>query len=225
MIAEWAAERGHTLTTTELHAGESLPNVESFDFLVIMGGPMNIYEEAKYPWLGAEKEFIRESISAGKRVIGICLGAQLIADVLGGKVTPGTHKEIGWFPVELTAEGRMNPLFGHLPPVFTAFHWHGDTFAIPNGAIHLATSEACNNQAFLFNDHVVALQFHIESTRESIQALIDNCRDELVGGMYIQGEEQMIQEETSYVAENRTALYGLLDRIAERRIDTFSGNG
>ncbi len=133
---------------------------------------MNVYEEAEYPWLAAEKAFIAAAIGAGKPVLGICLGAQLIAAVLGGTVSKGPQPEIGWYPVELTPAGRELPLFAGFPDRFTALHWHGDTFSIPPGATHVASSAACANQAFAYDGgRVVGLQFHLEETRESLAQL------------------------------------------------------
>ena len=139
-----------------------------------MGGPMGIYDHEEHPWLMAEKKIIRQAIDGGKTVLGICLGAQLIADVLGANVYPGPQKEIGWFPIQ-----RADDAPDFLPDELTVFHWHGDTFEIPDGAIRLASSEACENQGFVYNDRVVALQFHMETTPESMEALIENCGHEL----------------------------------------------
>ena len=134
-IVPWAEARGHAVTCTRLHRGEPLPPVDAFDWLVIMGGPMNVCDHDRYPWLVREKAFIGESIGRNKVVLGICLGAQLIADVLGGRITPNREKEIGWFPVSLTGAGLRSPLFQPLPRQFLPFHWHGDTFSIPPGAV------------------------------------------------------------------------------------------
>ena len=160
--------------------------------LVVMGGPMNIYEEDRYPWLIREKAFIADAIAQGKLILGVCLGAQLIADVLGGPVSSNQFKEIGWLPVSLTAAAASSPLFSNLPPEFIAFHWHGDTFQIPPGAVHAASSSGCAHQAFAYTNKVVGLQFHLESTTSSIQKLIDNCHDELVSEPYIQTPAEML---------------------------------
>ncbi len=121
-IEAWAKKRGHDVSGTMLFQDEPLPALEEFDWLIIMGGPMNIYEHYRYPWIVREKEFIRRSIDADKIVLGICLGAQLMADVLGGKVHRNEHKEIGWFPVRLTADAMRSPVFRVLPEGFVAFH-------------------------------------------------------------------------------------------------------
>ena len=174
IIEKRVEANGFEISRTRLFAGEQLPGIGSFDWLVVMGGPMGIYDHKEHPWLVAEKQFIKTAIDAGKTVLGICLGAQLIADVLGAKVYPGPQKEIGWFPIQRT-EGAPELI----PEELTAFHWHGDTFDIPEGAIRLASSEACKNQGFVYNNRVVGLQFHLETTPESMEALIENCGDEL----------------------------------------------
>ncbi len=142
-IEPWAEHRGHAVQRTLLYEGQTPPRLSEFDLLVVLGGPMNVYEDDRYPWLVTEKEFIGQAVWGGKLVLGICLGAQLIADVLGGKVTRNPQREIGWFPVQLTAEGRRAALLAGIPEQFVPMHWHGDTFAIPPGARNLATSEAC----------------------------------------------------------------------------------
>ena len=128
-IETWAKDKGHSLSVTKLYLNEKLPGMDDFDWLIVMGGPMNIYEEREYPWLVEEKQFIEEVIKTGKVVLGICLGAQLIADVLGGKVRQNDYQEIGWFPVTKTSEANNSVFFKSLPDDFMAFHWHGDTFA------------------------------------------------------------------------------------------------
>jgi GMP synthase (glutamine-hydrolysing) len=180
------------LTATRLYSGDSLPGIEDLDWLVILGGPMNIYEEERYPWLVREKRFIGDVLHEGKVVIGICLGAQLIACVLGAKVTRNHCSEIGWYPVEKTAQASRSELSGFLPDRFDAFHWHGDTFEIPRGAVHLVRSETCENQAFAFENRVVAFQFHLESTRESVEQLVRNCPDDLTGGPFVQSAEEIL---------------------------------
>lgn len=191
-IAVWARQRGHTLTHTRLDLGQPLPDQGTFDWLVVLGGPMNIYEHDRYPWLVREKEFIRASIDRGVWFLGVCLGAQLAADVLGGPVTRNRQQEIGWFEVSLTAEGQQASLFREFPDRFPAFHWHGDTFAIPPGAVRLASSEACENQAFQYRDRVVGLQFHWDYSLAGVQRMICHCGNELVDGPAIQQTQQLL---------------------------------
>jgi len=183
-IRDWAGARRHELLGTLLSAGPheslGLPTLDTVDFLVVMGGPMNIYEHDAYPWLVAEKDLFRACIAAGRPVLGICLGAQLIADVLGGEVTRAPYEEIGWYPVELTEQGRGLPVFSGFPDRFTALHWHGDMFSIPAGAVHVASSAACPNQAFSYDGgRVVGLQFHLEETRESLAELVEAAGQDL----------------------------------------------
>ncbi len=214
-IERWALHKGMELSVTRFYAGDQLPKLEAIDWLVVMGGPMNIYEEAAYPWLKAEKMYIRQAIEAGKTVVGICLGAQLIADVLGGPVTRNAHKEIGWFPVELSAEAKRAGLGAVLPWRFDAFHWHGDTFAIPAGALPIGHSEACSNQGFLFAKRVLALQFHMEMTEAGARELILHGADELLTAPYIQDSEAMLAEPQRFASANRL-LGQLLDYIEAR---------
>lgn len=201
-IEEWAKSRGHDLSRTLLFSGESLPKLNDFDWLIIMGGPMNIYEHDKYPWLVWEKKFIGDAIAGGKIVLGICLGAQLMADVLGGKVFKNEHREIGWHNVRLTPDGISSRIFGVLPEEFPAFHWHGDTFSIPPEAFHTAKSMACKNQAFE-KGRAVGLQFHLESSMDSIDHLISNCSDELTGGTYVQSENELLSNMDKFNEINR----------------------
>ena len=208
IIEKWAIENDFTLSCTRLYAGEKLPAVETFDWLVVMGGPMGIYDYDEHPWLVAEKEFIKQAIDANKTVLGICLGAQLMADVLGAKVYPGPEKEIGWFPIQ-RSEGSPNLL----PEELTVFHWHGDTFEIPEGAIRLASSDACENQGFIYNHRAVGLQFHMETTPESMEALIKNCGEELIDAPHIQTAEQ-IRNESPRIEKINDAMEYLLNALA-----------
>jgi GMP synthase-like glutamine amidotransferase len=215
-IVPWAVGRGHSTSGTKLYTNDALPRPGDFDWLVIMGGPMNIYEEKEYPWLRGEKKLIADAVAAGKTVLGICLGAQLLADVLGARVFRNEYKEIGWFPVTLTAAAEQSPLFGGLPGTFTAFHWHGDTFDIPPGCIHTAESKACAGQAFEFGGgRVVALQFHLESSVESIERLILHCGDELTEGKYVQSAG-MIRAGFNAVPSMRGVMDSLLEAMEAR---------
>ena len=213
-IETWAVARGHHITATRLHAGEPLPAPGRLDWLVVMGGPMNIYEEEKFPWLAAEKSFIKSVIEAGNVALGVCLGAQLIADVLGGPVRKNALKEIGWFPVRKTEAAARSRVCEALPAEFEAFHWHGDTFALPPGAVHVARSAACENQAFIHDERVVGLQFHLETTPASARLLAQHCADELVAGPFIQTAGAMLANEQRFEQINQT-MWKLLDRLQE----------
>lgn len=212
-IEAWAQDRGHSVTVTRFDLGDQPPAAEDIDWLVVMGGPMNIYEEDRYPWLAAEKRAIAQAMQANKTVVGVCLGAQLIADVLGAKVVRNAYREIGWFPVTLTEAAVRSPVCVALPQTFTAFHWHGDTFELPAGATHIAASEGCRHQAFTYGERVVALQFHLESTAQSVARLIENCGDEIVPDRYVQEAGAMLAGAQRFNAINRI-MEGLLDRLA-----------
>ena len=179
-MEEWFAGRGHALSRVRFFAGE-LPDPKgtAADWLVVMGGPMGVHDEAGFPWLRAEKAALRAALDRGAAVLGVCLGAQLLAHVLGAEVKPNAAREIGWFPVELSAAAKAAWPGRVFPDRFTPFHWHGDTFGIPAGAVPLGASEACAHQGFLWRERALGLQFHPEVTPASLEALIGNCGGEL----------------------------------------------
>jgi GMP synthase-like glutamine amidotransferase len=209
-IANWAAANGHNLSGSHLYRGDAPPDPAEIDFLVIMGGGMNIYEHRNHPWLVPEKALIAAVIKQGKPVLGVCLGGQLIADVMGGKVYQNPQYEIGWFPIRTLDVVREHPLFAHFPAEFTALHWHGDTFVPPPGATLLATSEACRHQAFVCQGNVVGLQFHIEVRPEDVRAFIQGETEPLPEGKYVQSFEQILAGD-AYMP----AVHGLLTKVLD----------
>jgi GMP synthase-like glutamine amidotransferase len=211
-IGRWIRDRGYHLTGTRLYQNDPVPHIEGTDLLIVMGGPMGVHDEDRFPWLAVEKRLIEKAVSRGKAVLGICLGAQLIADVLGAEVYPNRTREIGWFPIELTEAGRSSPLFGFLPDRLEVFHWHGDTFDLPAGAVHIARSEACIHQAFVYNERIIGLQFHLESTIEGVEALIENCSGELADSRYIQAPSQLKAQPKAFRVIN-VAMDELLSKI------------
>lgn len=189
-IEPWLKKKGYTINSTRFFEAFDLPDLRRTDLLVVMGGPMSVNDAEKYPWLTAEKQFIREAIDKGKPVLGICLGAQLIASALGARVYQNPVKEIGWFPVEgIRPDDKA--VF-NFPASTEVFHWHGETFDLPPGAFQLARSEGCVNQAFQFGKSVIGLQFHLETTPEAAHDLVSNCRDELIPARYVQTEDEII---------------------------------
>jgi len=208
-IAVWARTRGYEVTRTRFYADDELPPVADIDWLVIMGGLMNIYEHQAYPWLAGEKQYISEAIRKRRFVLGICLGGQLIADCLGGRVTRNSQREIGWHDVTL-AEPAASSLLSCLPPQFTAFHWHGDTFSVPPCAVALGSSPGCARQAFQYRDHVLGMQFHLDYAYDSIERMIDNCAHELTAGPYVQTDmAQLLNHEKT--ESLKAHLFTLLD--------------
>lgn len=189
-IEPWLKKAGYEITGTRFFEVAELPDLREIDFLVVMGGPMSVNDEDKFPWLVAEKKFIWDAIAKNKPVLGICLGAQLIASALGAKVYPNKVKEIGWFPV-YGIKANDESVF-KFPESITVFHWHGETFDLPSGATHLAKSIACENQAFQVGTSVMALQFHLETTPKAAQKLVSNCREELSPAQYVQTEEEIL---------------------------------
>ncbi|MGA7329493.1 MAG: type 1 glutamine amidotransferase [Rhodomicrobium sp.] len=195
-LGEWAAEQQIPIHVHHLYEGEPLPELTAFDMLTVLGGPMSVKDTQRFSWLQSEIDLVRDAINANKIVLGICLGAQLIAKALGAKVYAAACKEIGWFPVRNI--GEAHPLFGGLPPVFVAFHWHGETFDLPEGAARLAETSAVPNQAFAYGSRVLGLQFHIETTQESVQALVKNAADEIGTGPFEQSPDTILAGVSHY---------------------------
>jgi GMP synthase-like glutamine amidotransferase len=210
-------QKGHQLSATHLYNNQPLPSVNDIDWLIIMGGPMSIHDEKIYPWLSTEKRFINEAINSGKIVLGICLGAQLIAKVLGAEVYQNKHREIGWFNINRTPEAKKTILSTIIPEKFEVFHWHGDTFDIPTGAHILAESKACKNQAFIMDDRIVAFQFHLETTLQSATALIENCRDELDNSQYVQSEKEMLSNIQGFSNINQV-MFSVLEVLESQKV-------
>lgn len=211
-IADWAAEKNYTTSYTKVFEAATFPSIDSFDMLVIMGGTMGVYEEDKYSWMPTEKALIKQSIEAKKKVLGICLGAQFIAEALGAKVFPHTTKEIGWLPVEKV---MLHPLTDGLPQAFTTFHWHGDTFTLPPNAIHLFKTKGCAQQGFVSNNHVAALQFHMEVKEDLLVGMTAHERAELVKDEYVQTEEELKILTQQHISLQKGYMYKLLDAFVD----------
>jgi len=187
-MAAWLSSQGAEVRHTRFFRSPDLPDPGEVDLVIAMGGPMSMNDEENHPWLQAEKRFIREAVRREIAVVGVCLGAQLIAGALGAQVYPNKEKEIGWFPIK--AVGTDGNAF-RLPRETTVFHWHGETFDLPPGAVHLARSAGCENQAFQIGRKVIGLQFHLETTPASVDRIIRHCHNEIIPGKYIQTEEEM----------------------------------
>lgn len=188
-IRSWLDGRGAQITFTRFFANDPLPAVEDVDCLIAMGGPMSANDEAELPWLRAEKQVVREAIAKDVAVLGVCLGAQLIASAVGSRVFRSPMKEIGWFPIQTTA--AEDDVF-RFPSECTVFHWHGETFDLPAGAVRLAKSDACETQAFQLKWNVIGLQFHLETTPDGARSIVENCRGELIAGPYVQTEAELL---------------------------------
>jgi GMP synthase (glutamine-hydrolysing) len=214
-IDGWVQFKGYHLSGTLLFAGESLPSLDDLDWLIVMGGPMNIYEIEQYPWLVQEKEFIKAAIVAQKKVLGICLGGQLIADVLSAPVTANSCPEIGWFPVQRSAQLAERNLLPFLPPEFVPLHWHGDTFALPAGAIPIGSSAVCANQGYLYGDRVIGLQFHLEFTKASLLENAQTWQGTIAPGPYSQSLEFILSQDDNFTKANEL-MFQFLDYLDDR---------
>ena len=211
-ILSWAQENKLGVSSTRLYDNENYPDLETIDCLVVMGGPMSANDEKDYPWLRNEKLFIEKVMKADKVVVGICLGAQLVANVLGSKITRNQDKEIGWYPIKMTSESRGAGPFKIFPDEFTVFHWHGETFDIPRGAIRIAESAGCANQGFLYSGKVVGLQFHLEVTKESIEQMVASGKNELKPEQFVQDGTQILSN-TSFLEKNNELIGKLLTQF------------
>lgn len=206
-IEPWLKASGCEVTATRFFESAVLLEEALPDLLIVMGGPMSVNDEAEFPWLAAEKRFIRNIIEAGKPVLGICLGAQLIASAMGARVYRNPAKEIGWFPIQGLTDAAGSAFA--FPPLTEVFHWHGETFDLPDGALHLAKSQGCRNQAFQLGRSVIGLQFHLETTPASAREIISHCRTELVPSKYVQTEEQIL----SVAPGQFRSINDLMDRL------------
>jgi GMP synthase-like glutamine amidotransferase len=211
-IEDWISVKGYSLSSTKFYNNNQLPELSTFDWLILMGGPMSVNDEEKFEWLISEKEFIRNAIQVGKTVIGICLGAQLIASSLGAKVYPNHEKEIGWFPISISRNKLFENILGHFTSAFPVLQWHGDTFDLPANSIRVASSEACTNQAFIYKEKVLGLQFHLESTVKSITQMVTSCSNDLENGKYIQSATEILGN-TRFIENNNKKMYKLLDYL------------
>jgi GMP synthase-like glutamine amidotransferase len=189
---------GHHVEICKLYAADALPNLAEVDAIVVMGGPMGVGDTEQFPWLINEKRFLSEANKEGKPILGICLGAQLLADVLGARVYRNAHREIGWFAVTTTPAFRASRFGKVLGDEFIPLHWHGDTFDLPAGALSIGASAACQCQGFVFDQRVLALQFHLEMTSTGLAKLAKHCADELMPSAYVQSAEQLNVDELQF---------------------------
>jgi GMP synthase-like glutamine amidotransferase len=212
-IENWLNDKRHDISATRLYEGGfRLPDIDNIDALIIMGGPMGVYDEQEYPWLPEEKAFIKACIRSGKKVLGICLGAQLTAVCLGGEVHRAPNTEIGWFPVLPTEACKSLPwLYDLFKTNPTVFHWHGDQFSIPDGSPDLLVTAANTNQAFYYNEKVIGLQFHLEVTQQTLQQMLEHGAHELTKTPNIQTAEE-ISAESIHIAPSNQIMQQILDK-------------
>ncbi len=213
LIAEYAAERGMTLHVVPLYDVHTIPDVSAYDALIVLGGSMGVYDE--YPGKTEELSAIKANIGVVP-ILGICLGAQLLAHALGAKVYPyvkdGAHiKEVGYYDVHLTPEGMAHPLFKNFEPVFPALQWHGDTFDMPEGAALLATDSLCPHQAFSYKN-AYGVQFHVEATPEIVSDWLHEDR-EWASTDFALDERAIAEEARRHAPMMRTQCYTMMDNF------------
>jgi len=210
LILDWFIENNHPFQVVKIYQNDPLPHPENIEGVILMGGSMNVHEENLYPWLIKEKAFIKDCIRLEKKVFAICLGAQLVANVMGANVQRNPALEIGWFPVTLAQKKLPNGLQNIFTDEFVTFHWHGDTFEVPDNGFAFAASEACLNQGFVFGDNVLVMQFHLELKESGFDDLIANCADELLSeSVFVQSATE-IKEGFKIIQDNKIILYKLL---------------
>ena len=207
----WAAASGHHWERTLVPEAGSLPDPEQWDLFVVLGGPMGAGDEARHPWLAREKAWLDRLLETDRPVLGICLGAQLLAERLGATVRPGPHREIGWFTAERAPETRGHWLAEVLPERFETFLWHGDVFELPAGALRIAGTSACENQGFL-RGNSLGLQFHLEVTPEWAGHLAVRDADQLVPDTWVQTAQEITARPPELCERNNRLLGALLDR-------------
>jgi len=211
----WAENRGHSITKSHVLEEQALSPVEDFDWLVILGGAQHIYENDANPWLPKERELVSEALAGGRIILGICLGAQILAEVLGGRVFLSDVPEIGWYKITLTNEGRESFLFRNMSESFESLHWHRDHFSLPPGCTRLASSEATPNQAFCCNSKpVVGLQFHPELTPEMIRYFCEEVDEEPASGPYVTDRKTM-SAQADKAKDDEGLMYTLLDNMVD----------
>ncbi|MCQ6962357.1 type 1 glutamine amidotransferase [Methanolobus chelungpuianus] len=222
-IPGWVHDRGHVLTKSLPYVEVEFPHTDDFDLLLIMGGLMSIYQENEHPWLKKEKAFVRSSIEAGKAVLGICFGAQMLSEVLGSSVRRNNLKEIGWHSVEMVESWKEEFFLQGLSGSFTVFQWHGDTYGLPPGARRLFTSAACMEQGFVYRDNILALQFHPEVNGQCLSNLVMNCRSDLqTDGSYVQSEAEILNR-PEMIESSARLMFSILGRFEDLYRSSLAG--
>lgn len=219
-LIRWAKQKGFEISQTYVCKNEKLPLLSSFDWLMVMGGSLSVYEENRFPWLLPEKQLIAEVLAQNKMILGICFGAQLMAEALGGTVSENSNKEIGWHEVVLTDEGQHSCLFKNVPGRFDTFHWHSDYFSMPPGCIRLAESVVTQNQAFAVkNKSAVGLQFHPEYTRGMVTYFSSVYGNQWGEGPFITPPGTVLEQ-----TRQRPSAYRLMSVILDNMLEMESFN-
>jgi GMP synthase (glutamine-hydrolysing) len=214
-IEEWARRKGHLTRTVRPYKGENLSDIHDFNFLVVMGGPQSPLAMSDAPYLADEIELIKRAIINHKRIIGVCLGAQLIAEALGAKTERSPNREIGMYPVELLDAAKLDPVFQQFPQKFNVMHWHSDMPGLAEGAVLLAKSEGCPRQVFRYGDRIYGFQCHFEMTLELISGMIGNCPGDLTEETYIKTADELMQSDCNLMNEMMSSVLNYLESLPE----------
>ena len=222
-ITFWAEKKGYAINRTDVSKGDPLPSQKDYDWLIVLGGFQHAWEEQKYAWLADEKRFISDALSADKIILGICFGAQLLAEALGARVFSNEKDEIGWHNVRLSAEGKQSFLFKALPETFLTFHWHSDHFSLPPGCVRLASSEPTPYQAYTLKEHrIVGLQFHPEYTIENVRSFAGQYGHAWKKDRYV-ADKKAVLSKSEKIPETYWLMEQLLDNM-ERKFGEASGD-
>ena len=218
-IRPWARRCGYEITETRPYDGQSFPDPEGIDLLIVLGGPMGACDEHKHAWLLHELAFVERAIDTGTNILGICLGGQIVARALGARVVRNRHAELGWHSIEATAEGeRDGRLEAFFDPDLAVMQWHFDTFDLPNDAVHLARNAACENQAFGWGANVLGLQFHPELSYQVVAAILSRYAP-LPEGEFVTDPDKMLDTDRfeRLAAANGRFLDGIIKPTQRQR--------
>ena len=210
-IAAWLTQQHARVSYTHFFTGEALPDRLDFDLLIVLGGPMSVHDTAQFPWLHAEQQFLRLAMQQQIAILGICLGAQLLAAALGARVENNAEVEIGWLPVECHAAVPFK-----FPASVTVLHWHGETFSLPAQAQSFASSTRCRNQAFQIGTHIIGLQFHLEANAATVAQLLQHCAADLARLSYSLSAEKLQRDSAQYAAAANACMVDILRYLTRR---------
>ncbi len=213
VVEDWARARGHEFVIKKSYKGESLPTVESFDFLIVMGGPQSVIKCDEFPYLAPEIDLIKETLQQNKKIIGFCLGAQLLGKALGAQAEHGPHKEVGVYPITLNKDGLEDPLLKGLPPLLPVIHWHNDMAGLTSSAVVLATSEGCPRQIIRYTPLAYGFQCHLEITKDGIETMIHAVPDDLAPSRFTMNEEELLAQDYEPINDLMVTLLDRFERL------------
>jgi GMP synthase-like glutamine amidotransferase len=217
LLLEWAEKKKLQVTIVKAYAGEEFPSVEDTSHVAILGSPHSVKDMKTTPWIANEAQFVVNCLRGGKRVLGICFGAQLLAQILGGTVKVGPHSEVGWHQLEIAKDKNLSALSPLAGKSFSLFQWHRDIFTLPNGATAFGKSAGCALQGFEWKEQVLAISGHPEITLPLVKAFIDKCWSpewlkQQPSMKYVQQPEQMLAEADRHLKGNSKIILELFDR-------------